>query len=97
MKNVRLLPRLARSSDLSPIENVWSMVPERLARHHTPITTVDELWYLVEVACGSVSPFTLAGPELKPRAEHGQHSLVVVVSNPLGAGKPTPSTFDLST
>ncbi|GFV74692.1 hypothetical protein TNCV_1178291 [Trichonephila clavipes] len=26
------------------------MVAERLARHHTPVTTVDELWYCVEAA-----------------------------------------------
>ncbi|GFW78859.1 uncharacterized protein TNCV_2058801 [Trichonephila clavipes] len=39
----------ARSSDLSLIENFWSMIAERLALHHTPVTTVDELWYRVEV------------------------------------------------
>ncbi|GFW17660.1 hypothetical protein TNCV_2652171 [Trichonephila clavipes] len=42
-ENVRLLPWPARSPDLSPIENVWLMVTERLARHHMPVTTVDEL------------------------------------------------------
>ncbi|GFW90235.1 transposable element Tcb2 transposase [Trichonephila clavipes] len=42
-KNVRLLPCPARSPDLSLIENVWSMVAERLARYHTPIIKVDEL------------------------------------------------------
>ncbi|GFX67127.1 transposable element Tcb1 transposase [Trichonephila clavipes] len=47
-ENVQLLPWSARSSDLSPIGNVWSMVDERLARHHTPVPTVDELWYRVE-------------------------------------------------
>ncbi|GFS96403.1 transposable element Tcb1 transposase [Trichonephila clavipes] len=40
-ENVRLLPSSERSSDLSPIENVWSMVTERLALHHTLVTTVD--------------------------------------------------------
>ncbi|GFT93309.1 uncharacterized protein TNCV_904611 [Trichonephila clavipes] len=49
-ENVRLFPLPARSPDFSPIENVWSMVAERLARHHTAVTTVDELWHLVEVA-----------------------------------------------
>ncbi|GFT17552.1 hypothetical protein TNCV_4807891 [Trichonephila clavipes] len=44
-ENVRLLPWLARSPDLSPIENVWSMVVERLVRHHTPVTTIDDLWH----------------------------------------------------
>ncbi|GFW26152.1 uncharacterized protein TNCV_3396481 [Trichonephila clavipes] len=42
-KNVRLLPWPAHSSDLSPTENVWFMVAERLACHHTSLTTVDEL------------------------------------------------------
>lgn len=49
-EQVRLLPWPARSPDLSPIENVWSMVAERLARHHSPSTTVDELWHSVEAA-----------------------------------------------
>ncbi|GFS89231.1 hypothetical protein TNCV_1259631 [Trichonephila clavipes] len=30
------------------------MVAERLARHHTPVTTVDELWYRLEAAWSSV-------------------------------------------
>ncbi|GFX66819.1 hypothetical protein TNCV_3049171 [Trichonephila clavipes] len=42
-ENLQLLPRPAGLPDLSPIENVWSMVAERLARHHTLVTTVDEL------------------------------------------------------
>ncbi|GFU44643.1 uncharacterized protein TNCV_1507321 [Trichonephila clavipes] len=49
-ENVRQLPWPARSPDLSPIENVWSMVAQRLARYHTPVTTVDEMGYGVEAA-----------------------------------------------
>ena len=45
---VRPLPWLAHSPYFSPTENVWSMVVERLSRHRTPVTTVDELWHLVE-------------------------------------------------
>ncbi|CAL1298246.1 unnamed protein product [Larinioides sclopetarius] len=30
------------------------MVGERLARHHTPVTTVDELWYRVEAARAAI-------------------------------------------
>ncbi|GFW19747.1 uncharacterized protein TNCV_1606371 [Trichonephila clavipes] len=30
------------------------MAAERLARHHTPVTTVDELWHRVEAAWASV-------------------------------------------
>ncbi|GFX16118.1 transposable element Tcb1 transposase [Trichonephila clavipes] len=40
-ENVRLFPCPERSSDLSPIENVWSMVAKRLARHYTLVTMVD--------------------------------------------------------
>ncbi|GFU22371.1 hypothetical protein NPIL_213011 [Nephila pilipes] len=40
----------ARSRDLSPIENIQSMVAERLAYHHKPVTTVDELSHRVETA-----------------------------------------------
>ncbi|GFV31671.1 hypothetical protein TNCV_2189841 [Trichonephila clavipes] len=36
--------------NLSPIENVWSMTAERLSRHHTSVTTVNELWHRVEAA-----------------------------------------------
>ncbi|GFX85051.1 hypothetical protein TNCV_4998801 [Trichonephila clavipes] len=49
-----LLPWSVRSPDLSPIENVCSMAAEPLARHHTRVTTVDELWYCVESAWSSV-------------------------------------------
>ncbi|GFW76717.1 transposable element Tcb1 transposase [Trichonephila clavipes] len=54
MKNVQLLLWPARLPDLSPIENAWSMVAERLSHHHTPVTTVDELLYRVETAWSSV-------------------------------------------
>ncbi|GFS55881.1 hypothetical protein TNCV_1935841, partial [Trichonephila clavipes] len=37
-----------------PLENVWSMVAERLARHHKAVTTVDELWHRVEAAWASI-------------------------------------------
>ncbi|GFW92350.1 transposable element Tcb1 transposase [Trichonephila clavipes] len=53
-ENALLFPLTARSPGLSPIENVWSMVAERLARHHTAVTTVDELWHRVEAAWTSV-------------------------------------------
>ncbi|GFS80898.1 transposable element Tcb1 transposase [Trichonephila clavipes] len=38
--NIRLLPWPARSSDISAIENVWSMVAEQLARHHTEVSAL---------------------------------------------------------
>nr|ALD51399.1 odorant receptor 8 [Locusta migratoria] len=44
----------AHSLDLSPTENVLSMVVEQFARHNPPVTTLDELWYRVEAAWASV-------------------------------------------
>ncbi|GFT46782.1 odorant receptor [Trichonephila clavipes] len=41
-------------SDLSPIEIIWSMVAERLTRHHTTVPTVDELGHRVEAAWASI-------------------------------------------
>ncbi|GFV62499.1 hypothetical protein TNCV_630781 [Trichonephila clavipes] len=49
-ENVQFLSWPARSTDISPIENIWSMVAERLDRHHTPVTMVDELLYRVQSA-----------------------------------------------
>ncbi|GFY24851.1 hypothetical protein TNCV_2690421 [Trichonephila clavipes] len=40
-ENVQLLPWPARLPDLPPIQYVWSMVAERLARHHMSVTTVE--------------------------------------------------------
>ncbi|GFX77040.1 transposable element Tcb1 transposase [Trichonephila clavipes] len=52
-ESVQLLPWPAHSPYLLPIENVWFMVAERLACHHT----VDELWRRVEAAWASVPVF----------------------------------------
>ncbi|PRD27111.1 UNVERIFIED_CONTAM: hypothetical protein NCL1_36258 [Trichonephila clavipes] len=49
-ENDGLLPSPVRSPDISPTENVLSMVAERLARHHMRVTTVDEVWYRAEAA-----------------------------------------------
>ncbi|GFU67010.1 hypothetical protein TNCV_655491 [Trichonephila clavipes] len=35
----------ARSPDLSPIENIWSWVTDRIAPHPSPTKTVDEVWH----------------------------------------------------
>ncbi|GFW89941.1 odorant receptor [Trichonephila clavipes] len=52
---IRTLQNLMFQQDLSPIENVWSMVAEIRARYHTPVTLVDELWHRVEAAWASIS------------------------------------------
>ena len=45
---IRLLPWPGHSPKLSPIENAWSMVAKKLARHHKSLTIVDEMWNLDE-------------------------------------------------
>ncbi|GFU09425.1 transposable element Tcb1 transposase [Trichonephila clavipes] len=50
-----LLPFPARSPDLSPIENMWSMVAERLTQITPPAATADQLWQRVEAAWSAVS------------------------------------------
>ncbi|GFT21898.1 transposable element Tcb1 transposase [Trichonephila clavipes] len=49
-ENFRRLPWPARSPVLSPTENFWPIVTERLTRNYTPVTTIDELWCRVEAA-----------------------------------------------
>ncbi|GFU89051.1 membrane-associated tyrosine- and threonine-specific cdc2-inhibitory kinase [Trichonephila clavipes] len=47
---IELLPWPARSLDLLPIENMWSMVAERLTQITPPAATPDQLWQHVEAA-----------------------------------------------
>ncbi|GFU19114.1 transposable element Tcb1 transposase [Trichonephila clavipes] len=49
-----LLPWLARSPYLSPIENMWSMVAQRLTQITPPAATLDQLWQRVEAAWSAV-------------------------------------------
>ncbi|GFV65495.1 transposable element Tcb1 transposase [Trichonephila clavipes] len=51
---IELLPWLVRSPDLSPIENMWSMVAQRMTLTTPPATTPDQLWERVEVAWSAV-------------------------------------------
>ncbi|GFV41909.1 transposable element Tcb1 transposase [Trichonephila clavipes] len=51
---MELLPWPARSPDLSPIENMWSMVAQRLTQITSPAATPDQLWQRMEAAWSAV-------------------------------------------
>ncbi|GFU71664.1 transposable element Tcb1 transposase [Trichonephila clavipes] len=51
---IELLPYPARSPDLSPIENMWPMVAQRLTQITPPAAPPDQLWQRVEVAWSAV-------------------------------------------
>ncbi|GFX66592.1 transposable element Tcb1 transposase [Trichonephila clavipes] len=51
---IELLPWPARSPDLWPIENMWSMVAKRLTQITPPAATPDQLWQRVEASWSAV-------------------------------------------
>ncbi|GFS69160.1 transposable element Tcb1 transposase [Trichonephila clavipes] len=54
ISKIELLPWPARSPDLSPIENIWSMVAQRLTQITPSSATPDQLWQRVEAAWSAV-------------------------------------------
>ncbi|GFV21265.1 transposable element Tcb1 transposase [Trichonephila clavipes] len=54
VNQIELLPRLARSPDLSPLESMGSVVAQRLAQITPPAATPNQLWQLLEAAWSSV-------------------------------------------
>ncbi|GFV87869.1 transposable element Tcb1 transposase [Trichonephila clavipes] len=52
--HIELLSWSARSPDLSLIENLWSMVAQRLTQITSPAITSDQLWQRVEAAWSAV-------------------------------------------
>ncbi|KFM71334.1 Transposable element Tcb1 transposase, partial [Stegodyphus mimosarum] len=53
-RQIELLPWPARFPDLSPTENMWSMVAERLTQITSQAATPDQLWQRVEAAWSAV-------------------------------------------
>ncbi|GFY25532.1 transposable element Tcb1 transposase [Trichonephila clavipes] len=51
---IELLPWPARSPNLPPIENMWSMIAQRLSQITPPAATPDQLWQHVEAAWSAV-------------------------------------------
>ncbi|GFW81113.1 transposable element Tcb1 transposase [Trichonephila clavipes] len=51
---IELLPWPACSPNISPIENMWSMVSQLLTQITHPAATADQLWQRVEAACSAV-------------------------------------------
>ncbi|GFY08845.1 transposable element Tcb1 transposase [Trichonephila clavipes] len=54
ISEIKLLPRPAHSPNLLAIENMWSMVAQRLTHITTPAATTDQLWQCGEAAWTAV-------------------------------------------
>ncbi|KFM68254.1 Transposable element Tcb1 transposase, partial [Stegodyphus mimosarum] len=79
-RQIELLPWPARSSDLSPIDNMWSMVAERLAQITSQAATPGQLWQRVEAAWSAVPQ-----EHIQSLFEPMPRRVVAVISNNGGA------------
>ena len=57
LNNIRRFPTPAASPDISPIENVWAIVKEKLAGKR--FKTKDELWQSLQEAWNSITALQL--------------------------------------
>ncbi|GFW18054.1 transposable element Tcb1 transposase [Trichonephila clavipes] len=76
---IELLPLPARSPDLSPIENMWSMVAQRLTQITPPAATPDQLGQRVEAAWSAVPQ-----EHIQSIFESMPRRVVAVISNNCG-------------
>ncbi|GFV53840.1 transposable element Tcb1 transposase [Trichonephila clavipes] len=73
---IELLPYLARSLDLSLIENMWSMVAQRLTQITPPAATPDHLWQ-----CGEATWSTVPQEHIHSLFELMPRRAAAVISN----------------
>ncbi|GFW35460.1 transposable element Tcb1 transposase [Trichonephila clavipes] len=73
ISEIELLLSPACSLDLSPIENMWSMVTQRLTKITPPAATSDQIWDRVETAWSAVPP--------KNSSKVPRHVTVVISNN----------------
>ncbi|GFY07691.1 transposable element Tcb1 transposase [Trichonephila clavipes] len=65
---IELLPWPAHSRDISPLENMWSMVAQRLTQITPPVATPDQLWRNMWKLFGLLYPKNISSLfELTPR------------------------------
>ncbi|GFX95301.1 transposable element Tcb1 transposase [Trichonephila clavipes] len=73
---IELLPWTARSPELSPIKNKWSMVAQRLNQITPPAASPDQLWQRVEAAWSA-----LPQEHIQSLFESMPRRVAVVISN----------------